>query len=122
MGTDPEAKLFYGYIQPLPDEDDWENDSSEEEEDEEETPWENTHCVTKHGCIGGISGYDENLRHFLAVEKSLSEAQWSNVVALSQDDFEIRPEWKDQLQQAVEAFGLDVSGMQPGWYLVCLYF
>ena len=58
----------------------------------------------------------------LAVEKSLSEAEWDNVVVLSQDDFEVQPEWKDQLQQAVEAFELDVSGMQPGWFLVCLYF
>jgi hypothetical protein len=121
MSTDPSAKLFYGYKQPDADRERF-NEIDYATVEEDDTPWSATHTERSHGCIGIINGYGENLGFFLAVEASLHEAEWDEVVTLSTRALEIQPEWHEQLRQAAEAFHLDVSGMVPGWYLVCLYF
>jgi hypothetical protein len=123
MSTDPSAKLFYGYKQPDADKKAHQKiDYATAEAGEDDTPWSATHTKRSHGCIGVIHGYDEHLGFFLAVEASLHEAEWDEVVTLSTRALEIQPEWHAQLQQAAKAFHLDVSGMVPRWYLVCLYF
>lgn len=119
MSTDPEAKLFYGYLEPLVEDED---DSDDEEDDDEDTPWDKSHTVRSHGCIGDLYGYSENLGHFLAVEASLHTAEWDEVKPLTPQDFVTQPEWDEQLHQAAVHFGIDDTGLQPGWYLVCLYF
>jgi hypothetical protein len=117
MSTSIEAKLFYGYVKLV--EEDYDFDDDDEKED---TPWDTAHTNKAHGCIGGIYGTDGNLGNFLAVESALYKAEWSTVKSLSPQDFEIQPEWDEQLQQAAAHFGIDVSELKPGWHLVSLYF
>jgi hypothetical protein len=120
MSTDPEAKLFYGYLQP---DDDKEKFNEEIADDADyETSWSGIHTKHAHGCIGEIYGYSSSLGFFLAVEKSLHEVMWDKVKMLSPQDLTIQPEWDDQLRQAAQIFNLDISQLQPGWHLVCLYF
>jgi Nucleosome binding factor SPN, SPT16 subunit len=134
MSTDPEAKLFYGYVKPIKDDDDFDelgDDASENEEDDEsdeegyddyeETPWSKAHTISVHGCIGGIHGYDENLGYFLAVEESLHTAEWDEVKPLTAKDFKVKAEWDKALNKAAAEFGIDLTGLEPGLYLVCLY-
>ena len=119
MSSDPEAKLFYGYLQPEEDREHYQNlDHSRDQE----TAWSATHTKTAHGCVGGIYGYDENLGFFLAVEASLQKAEWDEVVPLTPAHFVVKPGWDEQLRQAANTFKLDITDLQPGWYLVCLYF
>lgn len=117
MSTDPEAKLFYGYMQPESD-----REQRSELEEGEDTPWSATHTKHSSGCVGGMHGYDENLGFFLAVEESLHEADWDKIIPLTQKDLEIQPEWDGQLRLAAADFHLDLTGLKPSWYLVCLYF
>jgi hypothetical protein len=58
----------------------------------------------------------------LAVEESLHEAEWDEVVSLKPEDFEAKPEWDEKLRQAALEFGIDLDGLQASWHLVCLYF
>jgi hypothetical protein len=118
MSSDPSAKLFYGYMQPESDKERY----AEIDHNEDDTPWSATHTKRAHGCIGGIHGYDEHLGFFLAVETSLRVAEWDQVQWLIQQDFVVQQEWSEQLALAAEAFKLDTAGMEPGWFLVCLYF
>jgi hypothetical protein len=119
MSTDPEAKLFYGYLQP----EDEKEAYNDEEDIDKETPWSDAHGrQAHHGCIGDIYGYSGALGFFLAVEESLHTTEWDKVTSLSPQDFEIKPGWNEQLQQAAQVFNLDISQLQPGWHLVCLYF
>lgn len=118
MGVTPQAKLFYGYLQPESDREQYQ----EIDTNEEDTPWSATHLKKANGCIGGLYGYDENLGFFLAVEESLHEVEWDKKKRLIQKDFEIQPTWNEQLRQAAEEFGLDVTGLESSWYLVSLYF
>lgn len=120
MSSDPQAKFFYGYVEPRDEDEDYEDYGDYNEEDE--TPWDKAHTNTAHGCIGGIYGYSGNLGNFLAVQVSLHEAEWAEVHTLKQQDFEVQPEWKEQLQAAANHFEIDLSGLQPGWHLVSLYF
>jgi hypothetical protein len=116
MSTSIEAKLFYGYVK-IVDEDDY-----DEYNEKPETSWDTAHTNRANGCIGGIYGTDGNLGNFLAVESALYKAEWSTVKALSPQDFEIQPEWDERLQQAAAHFGIDVAELKPGWHLVSLYF
>jgi hypothetical protein len=130
MRADSEAKLFYGYVEPIDDEDDCINfDYDEEQEADEkrnEAAWQKSHTARAHGCIGDLygydDGYDEDFRHFLAVEASLHKAAQSKICVLSPSDFTIQPEWDEQLQQAATHFGIDVSKLKPSWYVVSLSF
>jgi len=119
MSTRPEAKLFYGYLQPEADKEEY-----NALEDDEDTPWSAIHGKKAYGCIGEIYGYSESLGFFLAVEESLHTAEWdevksANLVGLAARYLESA--WDVQLRQAAETFGLDVTGIRPGWYQVCLY-
>lgn len=118
MSSDPVAKLFYGYVEPI-DPDDYDHFDKDEDE---ETPWGEAHTKRACGCIGELFGTDGNLGNALAVEASLHKAEWSHVNALSPQDFEVHSEWDEQLQQAAAHFGIDVSGLKLGWHLVSLYF
>jgi hypothetical protein len=120
MSTDAEAKLFYGYIQPESDKELYRKIDFSRTNDT--TPWRETHTKKAYGCIGGIHGYDGELRFFLAVETSLHEAEWDEVKPLTPQDFVIQPEWDEQLHQAAGYFSIDDADLHPGWYLVCLYF
>jgi hypothetical protein len=119
MGKDPEAKLFYGFLEPLVEDDE---ESEDEDGEEDETPWEKAHTRKAYGCIGGIYGYDENLGHFLAVEASLKEAEWDEVMPLTSQDFEVKPGWNQQLKEAALVQNIDLTGLTPGWFLVSLWF
>lgn len=118
MSTDPVAKLFYGYIQPEADKKIY--DAIDHNVDD--TPWSAIHTKKAYGCIGDIHGYDMHLRFFLAVEASLKEAEWDDIVPLTAKDFEIRPEWNQQLKEAAIVFNIDPTGLTPGWFLVSLWF
>ncbi len=119
MGTDPTAKLFYGYLQP---EDDRENYNEHSDEDDFDTPWTMTHTKTRQGCIGDIYGYGSSLGFFLAVKETLYYAGWDRVIKLTPERFTILPEWDEQLKGAAKEFGLNIADQLPGWHLVCLYF
>lgn len=115
MSSDLQAKLFYGFIQPL-------DDREAHYQDMEETPWTQTHTRKAHGCLGGIYGTDEAIGHYLAVEGSHRTAQWSTIVALNQKELQVEDYWDAQLEDAVKHFNLNVTGQSPSWYLVSLYF
>lgn len=119
MSDTPQAKLFYGYLQPEADREIFQGIGPDEEK---ETPWSATHTQVSHDCVGGIYGYDESLGFFLAVEESLHEVEWDKTKLLSQKDFEVQPTWNEDLRLAAEEFKLDLTGLEPGWYLVSLYF
>lgn len=121
MSTDPSAKLFYGFTQPV---DEYgEPIENEEDKDEDgEGPWERA-VGTNSECVTGFSGYDDNLINFLAVEESLHVVEWSEICVLEQTDLEVKPDWDKKLRQASEHFKLDIpADQQPKWHLVCLYF
>lgn len=129
MSTDPEAKLFYGYVQPTPEEAEWDEDETGEDEDEDEdeeadeesgNPW--AVYGTSNGCETGLYGYDNDLGYYLAVKESLYSAEWSQHIFISQIDLVRKPEWDEQLLQAAKLWNLDVSNLKVGWHLVCLYF
>ncbi len=119
MSDDPEAKLFYGYLQPEEDKELY--NANSDEDDEYETPWTYIHTKHRHGCIGELYGYSNCLGVFLAVEESLYNASWDKVIKLP-ERFTIQPSWDERLKEAAKEFALDISGLQPGWHLVCLYF
>lgn len=118
MSTDPEAKLFYGYIQEAPEEGEW--------DEEDEGAWGKAHGrQPQFGCMVDLYGYDGSLGYFLAVEESLCKAEWSEIQPIDMVSLGVRhleSTWDAQLRQAAETFGLDLTGLKPGWYLVCLYF
>lgn len=118
MGVTPEAKLFYGYMQPESDKELY----ARIDHNNDDTPWTATHTKEAYGCEGGIHGYDEHLGFFIAVKASLKVAEWDDVVALTSQDFEVKPEWNQQLKEALSAFNIDPTGLTPGWYLVSLWF
>lgn len=122
MSTEPEAKLFYGYIKPKNDDDADYDEDDEDNEEQDEDAWSKAHTETACDCTVGLYGYDENLGYFLAVEESLHTAMWAEVVPLKTEDFEVKPAWDESLRLAAEEFGIDLTGLQPGWHLVCLYF
>ncbi len=119
MSTDPIAKLFYGYIQEAPEEGEW-------SKEDEETSWDRTYGRRpQFGCTVDVYGYDRSLGYFLAIEESLHTAEWSEIQPIDLVGLGVKhleSTWDMQLRQAAEIFGLDLTGLKPGWYLVCLYF
>lgn len=119
MSTDPIAKLFYGYIQEAPEEGEW-------SEKDEETSWDRTYGRQPQcGCTVDVYGYSGSLGYFLAIEESLHTAEWSEIQPIDLVGLGVKrleSTWDMQLRQAAEIFGLDLTGLKPGWYLVCLYF
>jgi hypothetical protein len=118
MSISSEAKLFYGYIKPEEDDEEYDGVSSS-------SPWSKAHTESTHGCTVDIYGYDENLGYFLAVEESLCTAEWNTVKTIDLIDLGVqsleRP-WNEMLRDAASEFGIDLTGLSLGWHLVCLYF
>jgi hypothetical protein len=120
MSTNATAKLFYGYMQPKEDRE-YYNEECDHSEDEE-TAWSAIAFKEAYCCVGGLCGHDGNLGTFLAVRESLHKATWTEDTPLKPEDFQVRPAWDEMLRKAAKAFGLDLTGLRPGWHLVCLYF
>lgn len=118
MGTDPQAKLFYGYVKPTPDERAW---SEDEDEDEESDGAWSIHSMS-NGCVTGIYGYDDDLGYFLAVKESLHHVEWSSHELIPQTALVSKSEWDEQLRNAAALWNLDISKLKVGWHLVALYF
>lgn len=110
MGTDPSAKLFYGYINP-------------EDEEGEDARWDIPDEYKPDAVCGlELFGYDGFIRYGLSVAASLKRADWSDAVNISPDHFNVPDEWNQQLAEYAREKGIDISGLTPGWHLVSIYF
>jgi hypothetical protein len=118
MGLSVRASLFYGYLQPQ-----WDREIFLERNDPDfETPWSDIHTERFARCVGGMYGYDEHLGFFLAIEASLKQAEWDDVVELRIADLKVHEVWQSYLETAAQHFHLDLHGLRPSWYLTSLYF
>lgn len=124
MGMDPEAKLFYGYVHPTPDERAWSDEGKEDDDDSDDEEADDAWAVygVSNGCETGIYGYDDDMGRYLAVKESLHRVEWSSHELISQADLTPKPEWDEQLRAAAALWNLDISKLKLGWHLVALYF
>lgn len=112
MSNKAKAELFYGYLQPLEDKEAYNNDKNTA------TPWSAMRSKEAHGCVGEKFGDPGDIGFFLAIKESLRSGELRTLRSLGERDFQVKPAWKEQLKQAVAAFKLDVTNLQPDWYIV----
>jgi len=124
MSTDSEAKLFYGVVKPTIEARayDGDYDYEAEESETEYGPWSDAHGKPYKPASVGLYGYDDDLGYFLAINDSLHTVEWSTTKLIPASSLVVQPEWDEQIRAMAEYAGLDISGLEIGWHLVCLYF
>lgn len=116
------ASLFYGYVEPI---------HEDEYDVDVETPWDQAHGLPgvpwpeQQQLPYTIEYYgvgSSYIAHYLAIRETLANAEWHKVQRIDISKLTIKPEWEGILKDAARRWDLDVSGLEPGWHLVVLYF
>jgi hypothetical protein len=115
MGTDPQAKLFYGIILT-------ETDEYGEIVEEEEYYVDGiaNRAADEMGLKLGLLGYDGCLLTFVCVTESLTTVEWSDTMQI--ESFHVAGDWDSKLLHFVgEKINIG-KHKDPAWTLGCLYF
>jgi hypothetical protein len=138
MSTTIDAVFFWGYAEPIDEEqqDKAIADAEENNEDYPVGPWGDAYGLPNGmtwdekkklpydvgyygvGRGGGITGYTA---FFLAIREAYFEASWHEIQVIDPTKLIAKPEWDKILQDAAKEWNIDLTGLTPGWHLAPLF-